>query len=498
MVLAACVVTSSLGACGAAPGEDEQGSDELTEALRRRPPHQPAAPTFSDVSQVSVAVSWVAVRFADASELERAPDVGGAPGAFTSVVTTAATRHVDGSLSPATTYWYRLRCSNAYGWSTHSPAAKVTTAGTMPTPDPVVTPTPTPDPVVTPPAPAPAPAATTLRDAAARHGMVFGTGWGPPPWTMHETIARTQYNSYALPGSVGAIWKGPGSYDWWNPDVGVQYALNNPGFEYGSAQLFYGVFLGANNHALVPAWLRGPDSSTRYGAPTVSPEQLSQLMRDFLIAYVQRYGTGCHRTEIANELVTDAPADWYYMNSSIGYAGGKTVAQYIDQLARWAKAANPNVKLFVNDNRNEDTQTISGVGNAFGALAVELKAMGTPIDGLGFQCHELREIPYNYDSVQGVFAYFASLGYDLHITEMGIPAPVGPDGLVSAADQERQAAQYRALVGAFLRGGGARAKSISSWGTTDVNAFDRGGLLFDVNGNKKAAFYAVMEVLNQQ
>jgi GH35 family endo-1,4-beta-xylanase len=74
---------------------------------------------------------------------------------------------------------------------------------------------------------------------------------------------------------------------------------------------------------------------------------------------------------------------------------------------------------------------------------------------------------------------------------------VGANGLVSAADQEKQAAQYRALVGAFIRGAGSRAKSISTWGTTDVNAFDRGGLLFDVNGQRKAAYYAVLDTLNQ-
>ena len=168
------------------------------------------------------------------------------------------------------------------------------------------------------------------------------------------------------------------------------------------------------------------------------------------------------------------------------------------RFARWAKAANPNVKLFVNETRNEDSQTSTGTANAFGALVREFQAMATPIDGIGFQCHQRHDVAYDYASVEGVLAYFASLGYDLHITEMGISAPVGANGLVGAADQERQAAQYRALVGAFVRGAGVRAKSISTWGTTDVNSFDRGGLLFDVNGQKKAAFYSVLDVLNQQ
>ncbi|HEX9052994.1 MAG TPA: endo-1,4-beta-xylanase [Anaeromyxobacter sp.] len=351
-------------------------------------------------------------------------------------------------------------------------------------------PTPTPPPSTSPPA-------TTLRDAAARHGLIIGMGWGPPPWSESNAIASTQFGAYMLPGSVGMIWKGPGQYDWSMPDYGVQYAAQNPGFRYNSNQLFYGIFVGQGSGSLVPTWLRGPDSSGGYGAPTVSADQLSQLMHDFLTAYVQRYGTGSYRTEIANELVSSPGSDWYFQNASIGAAGGRTVAQYVDQLARWAKAANPDVKLYLNETRNEDSVNSFGTANPFGDLVRTLQAMGTPLDGLGFQCHEFIDRTYDYTSIQGVFAYFASLGYDLHITEMGMTAPVDGNGLVSATDQALQAARYQSLIRAFIAGGGARAKSIAIWGISDRNAFDVGGLLWDVNLQPKADFQAVLDTLNQ-
>lgn len=493
------------GTGGSAPGEPrlDEPLDEVTQALRRRPPHQPVAPSFSGVTATSVVVSWVTPRFGETDELERAPDAGGAPGAFAIVASTDVERHVDATLSPATTYWYRVRSGSASGWSTYSPAARVTTAAAAAEPTPVATePAPAPSPVPPPTDPTVAepivtPPGTTLREAAARRGILFGHGWGPPPWTIDERIAAGEFDTYALPGYASRIWKGPGVYDWSMPDFGVQYAEAHPGVRYGSTQLLYGTFLGQGDETLVPRWLRGPDSATFFGAPTVSPEQLSLLMRDFIFDYVQRYGSGCHRTEIANELVSWPENDFFYVNSSVGRAGGKTVAQYVDQLARWAKAANPNVKLFLNETRNEDSQTPSGTANAFGVLVRELAAMGTPLDGLGFQCHQRPDVPYDYASIEGVFRYFASLGYDLHLTEVGIAAPVDANGLVSAADQQRQADRYRALVGAFLRGAGPRARSISTWGTTDVNAYDRGGLLFDVNGQKKAAYHAVLDLLNQ-
>ena len=327
--------------------------------------------------------------------------------------------------------------------------------------------------------------------------MLFGAGWGPPPWTNSEAIASAQYNAFLLPGTVGRLWPAPGNYDWSYPDFGVQYAAAHPGFRYSSAQLFYGIFVGQNSTELVPAWLRGRDSVSGYGAPTVSPDELSQHMHDFLTAYVQRYGTGCYRTEIANELVSSPGTDWYYQQSSIGAAGGKTVAQYVDQLARWAKAANPNVKLYLNETRNEDSQTSMGTANAFADLVRTLQAMGTPLDGLGFQCHQQLNGGYNYASVQGVFAHFASLGYDLHITEMGINATVNANGIVSSSDQAAQAAQFSSLVKAFVTGAGAKGKSIATWGTTDTNAFDVGGLLWDVNAQPKAGFQAVLDTLNQ-
>jgi endo-1,4-beta-xylanase len=322
-------------------------------------------------------------------------------------------------------------------------------------------------------------------------------GWGPPPWSQSEAIASTQFGAYMLPGGVGAVWTGPGTYDWSQPDYGVQYANQHAGFRYNSNQLFYGIFLGQGNNALVPGWLRGPDSPGGYGAPKVTSQQLSQHMHDFLTAYVQRYGTGCYRTEIANELVSSPGTDWYFQNASIGAAGGHSVAEYVDQLVRWAKAANPNVKLYLNDTRNEDSQNSFGTANAFANLVTTLKSMGTPLDGLGFQCHEFIDRTYSYASIQGVFAYFASLGYDLHITEMGQTAPVDGNGLVSASNQAIQAARYQALIQAFIAGGGARAKSIAIWGISDRNAFDVGGLLWDVNLQPKAAYQAVLDTLNQ-
>jgi hypothetical protein len=74
---------------------------------------------------------------------------------------------------------------------------------------------------------------------------------------------------------------------------------------------------------------------------------------------------------------------------------------------------------------------------------------------------------------------------------------VNSSGLVSAADQATQAAQFNSLVQAFIAGAGSQGKSIATWGTTDTNAFDRGGLLWDVNSQPKAAYQAFLSALNQ-
>jgi hypothetical protein len=89
-----------------------------------------AAPTFSAIAQTSVTVGWVAVTGATGYDLQRAPDVAGAPGTFSTYqVGLTGTSYTDTSVLPATTYWYRIlpTVGGVRGLTGNSGSASVTT-----------------------------------------------------------------------------------------------------------------------------------------------------------------------------------------------------------------------------------------------------------------------------------------------------------------------------------------------------------------------------------
>ena len=84
----------------------------------------------------------------------------------------------------------------------------------------------------------------------------------------------------------------------------------------------------------------------------------------------------------------------------------------IDQPYRWARRADPNAYLIVND-----YFVMANGYPPFFALLTKAKADGTPFDGIGIQAHEPRTMRFPLDRVRQVLDRYATLGKELHITE---------------------------------------------------------------------------------
>lgn len=90
----------------------------------------PAAPTFANVATTSLTVNWDALTDAGSYTVQRAPDVSGAPGTWTSIATglPATTLTFDDTgLTAATKYWYRIVATNPFSTSRNGASATVTT-----------------------------------------------------------------------------------------------------------------------------------------------------------------------------------------------------------------------------------------------------------------------------------------------------------------------------------------------------------------------------------
>jgi hypothetical protein len=98
-------------------------------------PAAPIEPRFVAVASTSVTVEYTLVGFATSYQLQRAPDVNGAPGTFAPVgaakpapadLLATFDSIADGTVTTGTTYWYRVDAKDAAGTTPGVPAAVAT------------------------------------------------------------------------------------------------------------------------------------------------------------------------------------------------------------------------------------------------------------------------------------------------------------------------------------------------------------------------------------
>ncbi len=160
----------------------------------------------------------------------------------------------------------------------------------------------------------------------------------------------------------------------------------------------------------------------------------------------------------------------------------RTGNDWIEAAFRAARAADPNAKLCYNDYNTDNLAHAKT--QAVYRMVADFKSRGVPIDCVGFQAHfnSGNPVPNNYhETLQN----FADLGVDVQITELDI------EGSGSS-----QAEQYQGVTQACLAV--SRCTGITVWGVRDTDSWRASGtpLLFDGNGQKKAAYTSVLNVLN--
>jgi len=218
-------------------------------------------------------------------------------------------------------------------------------------------------------------------------------------------------------------------------------------------------------HSQQPGWVA-----------SLSGTALRNAMLNHITNVATHYKGKIFSWDVVNEAFSDN-GDGSRRQSNLQATGN----DWIEAAFKAARAADPGAKLCYND---YNTDGVNAKSTAVYNMVKDFKSRGIPIDCVGFQSHinSASPLPGDY---QANLQRFADLGVDVQITELDI-----------AGSGTAQANTYAGVVRACLAV--ARCNGITVWGIRDSDSWRSGDtpLLFDNNGNKKAAYDSTLSALN--
>ncbi len=330
--------------------------------------------------------------------------------------------------------------------------------------------------------------AQSLRQAADHAGVLIGTAVRPSQLSeanYASTVAR-EYNMIEAE-DVMKWWvlrPDEASFDFRQGDELVRFAQSHG--------------MKVRGHCLV--WGRyNPDWLTQGHFTT---EQLSRLLHEHITNVMKHYSGQVFAWDVVNEALDEngnVRDSIWYNQPGIGMSSKETA--YIEQVFRWAHEADAHALLFYNEAEGEGMNRKS---DAVYAMVKDFRQRHVPIDGVGLQMH----VPVEMDiermaaQLQANLTRLASLGIQVHITELDVSAPLNAKGNSRSEDLMRQAEVYRSVVRACLDSLGCTA--IQTWGFTDKYSWigshshgARGNALpFDRAYMPKASYRAILQELS--
>ena len=172
--------------------------------------------------------------------------------------------------------------------------------------------------------------------------------------------------------------------------------------------------------------------------------------------------------------------------------------EYVAMAFQWAREADPNAHLILNDHFAEGMNSKS---EAIYSLAKGLLMDGVPIDGVGMQMHLLLWGPPTTEELLMNMKRLSDLDLDVHITEMDLRMNLSSESPKVKTDAQTDT--YRRVFDSCLAV--PRCKVFVTWGLTDKYSWipDYTGypdtpLLFDENFQPKPAYYEIMKLLQEQ
>ncbi|NEC88828.1 non-reducing end alpha-L-arabinofuranosidase family hydrolase [Streptomyces sp. SID12501] len=300
--------------------------------------------------------------------------------------------------------------------------------------------------------------ATTLGAQAAQSGRYFGTAVaaGKLGDTTYATILNREFNMVTPENELK-----------WDTTERTRGSFNfGPGDQIANQASSHGQRLRGHTlvwHSQLPSWVSSiTDANT-----------LRSVMNNHITTVANHYKGKVYAWDVVNEAFADGGSGTHRASVFQNLLGDG----FIEQAFRTARTADPAAKLCYND-YNIENWTDAKTQGVY-RMVRDFKARGVPIDCVGLQAHfGAGGPPSNF---QTTLSSFAALGVDVQITELDIA--------------QASSAAYTNTVRACMNV--ARCTGITVWGIRDSDSWRSGDnpLLFDRNGNKKAAYQATLTAL---
>lgn len=329
-------------------------------------------------------------------------------------------------------------------------------------------------------------AADTLRAAANRHHLLVGTAADAALLSdeQYATTLRTEYSVLEPETEMkfDPIHPEPDRYDFSDADRLVAFAEANAIKVRGHNLVWY---------TQLPGWVISP-------ATPWKPATLNKTLADHIATVMGRYKGKVYAWDVVNEPFNDdgsMRSSIWYDKPGIGYAGQGT--KMIEQALRWAHAADPNAKLFVNE---YGAETMNAKSNAVYAMAKDFVKRGVPLSGIGLQLHVSTNFdqPQTLDALNRNVKRLAALGLEVQFTEVDVNLPSG-----DAASLAEEANTYKDLLKVCLKQ--PQCTLFQTWGFTDRASWiphlypgHGWALPFDRNYDKKPAYRAMLRELESR
>lgn len=319
----------------------------------------------------------------------------------------------------------------------------------------------------------------TLRDAfpfpigAAMNPNLLNTN------ALYLGLAAREFSSVTAENylKMGNVHPTSDRYDWTGSDVLVNFAETNRQRMHGHTLVW---------HQSLPGWV------TNFVGDSLAWEG---LFKSHIQTVVGHYKGRIASWDVVNEAFGDdgslRPTIW------LTHLG----RDYVARAFRYAREADPTVKLFYNEYGHEySAKKLAAVL----ALTADFKRRGIPLDGLGLQMHT--NINQSDVSIQTVIRDAAASGLLVHISELDVRVNYGTkaDYVLTDVDLLKQRDKFAAIVRAYRTlVPKAQQHGITTWNVGDADSWIPSyckctdyPLPFDRQYAKKPGYKGLLDGLN--